>query len=133
MIYKNVLRKLFISFQIADACEYLKLHLVDGAKVLDLGSGSGYQTCVFAHLVGPTGKVIGVEHIPELIEGSLRNISKGNKELLDSERVRIVGKYLFSTEYKSWYFNIPFFCQHFTHIRHIRQGIMPSSIFLKIE
>ncbi|XP_008468543.1 protein-L-isoaspartate(D-aspartate) O-methyltransferase [Diaphorina citri] len=76
--------------QIADAAENLKLHLVDGAKVLDLGSGSGYQTCVFAHMVGPTGKVIGVEHIPELIEASLRNISKGNKDLLDSGRVRIV-------------------------------------------
>lgn len=79
------------AFQIADAAENLKLHLVDGAKVLDLGSGSGYQTCVFAHMVGPTGKVIGVEHIPELIEASLRNISKGNKDLLDSGRVRIVG------------------------------------------
>ncbi|KAL1462732.1 hypothetical protein WDU94_014545 [Cyamophila willieti] len=76
--------------QIADACENLKLHLVEGAKVLDLGSGSGYQTCVFAHMVGPTGKVIGVEHIPQLIEDSLRNISKGNKDLLDSGRVKIV-------------------------------------------
>lgn len=45
-------------------------------QVLDVGSGSGYLTVIFAYLVRtaaadqPTGKVIGIDVIPELIERS---------------------------------------------------------------
>ncbi|GFR40066.1 hypothetical protein Agub_g606, partial [Astrephomene gubernaculifera] len=43
-----------------------------GARVLDVGSGSGYLTAVLAHLAcrGEGGRVVGVEHIAELVEGS---------------------------------------------------------------
>lgn len=41
-----------------------------GDRVLDVGSGSGWTTALLAHLVGPTGSVIGVERIPELVEAS---------------------------------------------------------------
>ena len=35
------------------------------------------------HMVGPTGKVIGIEHIPELIEKSKQNIKEDNPEFLE--------------------------------------------------
>ena len=37
-------------------------------QVLDVGSGSGYLTAIMAHMVrdGQEGKVVGLEHIPEL-------------------------------------------------------------------
>ena len=37
-----------------------------GARVLDVGAGSGWTTAIIARLVGPSGRVIGVE-IDELI------------------------------------------------------------------
>jgi protein-L-isoaspartate(D-aspartate) O-methyltransferase len=45
------------------------LRLLDvhaGHRVLDVGSGSGWTTALLAHLVGPTGRVEGVEVVPEL-------------------------------------------------------------------
>lgn len=38
-----------------------------GARVLDVGSGSGWTTALLAELVGPTGRVRGVELEPELV------------------------------------------------------------------
>jgi protein-L-isoaspartate(D-aspartate) O-methyltransferase len=49
-----------------------------------VGSGSGYLTSCFAHLVGPGGKVIGIDHIPELVEKSIDNIKKDNSSLWES-------------------------------------------------
>uniref|UniRef100_A0A8D9BF70 protein-L-isoaspartate(D-aspartate) O-methyltransferase n=2 Tax=Cacopsylla melanoneura TaxID=428564 RepID=A0A8D9BF70_9HEMI len=53
--------------QHAEVLELLKDKLVPGAKVLDVGSGSGYLTTCFAHMVGKNGSVVGVEHIPEIV------------------------------------------------------------------
>ncbi|HRG98025.1 MAG TPA: cobalamin-dependent protein [Polyangiaceae bacterium] len=50
-----------------------------GARVLDLGAGTGYGTALLARLVGPTGYVRGVELDPQLVAagraalGALRN------------------------------------------------------------
>jgi protein-L-isoaspartate(D-aspartate) O-methyltransferase len=47
------------------------LRLLDvqpGQKVLDVGSGSGWTTALLARLTGPTGRVLGVELEPELVE-----------------------------------------------------------------
>lgn len=38
-----------------------------GDQVLDVGSGSGWTTALLAELVGPTGRVWGVERVPELV------------------------------------------------------------------
>ena len=63
----------------ANAIEYLKNSLRKGAKVLDVGSGSGYLTVCFAKMVHDKriplsnegqGKVIGIDVHPELIEYS---------------------------------------------------------------
>lgn len=47
-----------------------------GQKVLDIGSGSGWTTALLAHLVGPKGKVIGVEMVPELVVFSQNNLMR---------------------------------------------------------
>ena len=49
---------------------------MNGSKALDVGSGSGYLAATMAHMVGPQGRVYGIEHIPELVEMSKENISK---------------------------------------------------------
>ncbi|SDB80005.1 protein-L-isoaspartate(D-aspartate) O-methyltransferase [Raineyella antarctica] len=42
------------------------LEVEPGASVLDVGCGSGWTTAILARLVGETGRVLGVERIPEL-------------------------------------------------------------------
>ncbi|WII73646.1 fibrillarin-like rRNA/tRNA 2'-O-methyltransferase [Bdellovibrio sp. 22V] len=42
------------------------LQLESGHKVFELGTGSGWNTALMAHIVGDTGKVISVEVIPEM-------------------------------------------------------------------
>lgn len=76
----------------ASACESLLPFLSPGARVLDIGSGSGYLTHVLANLVGSEGKVIGVDHIQGLVDLAERNMGKSaaGKELLASGAVRFV-------------------------------------------
>ena len=45
-----------------------------GQKVLDVGSGSGWTTALLAHLTGPTGRVLGVELEPDLVELGTRHL-----------------------------------------------------------
>lgn len=55
------------------------LELLDvrpGQRVLDVGSGSGWTTALLAHLVGPTGVVIGTELNPELVRFGSQNLAK---------------------------------------------------------
>lgn len=77
----------------AYALNQLKDQLKEGSKALDVGSGSGYLTACMAVMVGETGRVIGVEHMPDLVELSKQNIRKGNAHLLDSGRLKIFGVY----------------------------------------
>lgn len=76
----------------AFALEAAKDCLVEGAKVLDVGSGSGYLTSCLAHMVGHRGTVFGVDHIRELVEQSRKSIHRDNPELLSSGRVKLFGK-----------------------------------------
>ncbi|MEZ5092722.1 protein-L-isoaspartate O-methyltransferase [Nocardioides sp.] len=53
------------------------LRLLDvrpGQRVLDVGSGSGWTTALLGRLVGPTGTVIGVERVPELVAFGAANL-----------------------------------------------------------
>jgi protein-L-isoaspartate(D-aspartate) O-methyltransferase len=45
-----------------------------GARVLDVGSGSGWTTALLAHLVGPGGVVLGLELDPELAAWGAANL-----------------------------------------------------------
>lgn len=76
----------------ASACESLLPFLHSSARVLDIGSGSGYLTHVLANLVGPNGTVIGVDHIQGLVDMANNNFAKSEdgRKLLESKRVRFV-------------------------------------------
>lgn len=72
--------------------------MVEGEKALDVGSGSGYLTACMALLVGKSGKAVGIDHIPELVEYSIKNVMSDHPELLESGVVKLVGK-LFNMMY----------------------------------
>lgn len=47
-----------------------------GQKILEIGSGSGWQSALLSRMVGKRGKVFTVELIPELAESAGKNIAK---------------------------------------------------------
>lgn len=51
-----------------------------GERVLDIGSGSGWQTALLAHVVGrkPGGQVVAIERVAELKEFGEKNVAKYN-------------------------------------------------------
>jgi arsenite methyltransferase len=51
-------------------------HIPVGARVLDLGSGGGFDCFVAAELAGPTGQVVGVDMTPEMLDRSQREASR---------------------------------------------------------
>lgn len=59
-----------------------------GEVVVDLGSGAGLDVFLAAQKVGPTGKAIGIDMTPEMIERARRNAAKtglGNVEFYLAE------------------------------------------------
>jgi len=52
--------------------------LTEGDVVLDLGSGAGFDAFLASPKVGKTGRVIGVDMTPEMIEKANANARKGN-------------------------------------------------------
>ena len=57
--------------------------LVEGETVLDLGSGAGFDCFLAANKVGKTGKVIGVDMTPEMLEKARENAQKDNYENIE--------------------------------------------------
>ena len=45
-----------------------------GDKILEVGAGSGYQAAILSEIVGPTGRIITTEIVPELFEFASRNL-----------------------------------------------------------
>ncbi|CAG2115048.1 unnamed protein product, partial [Medioppia subpectinata] len=74
----------------AHALQLLKDHLTDGAKALDVGSGSGYLTACMALMVGQRGMAVGIDHIPELVNLSVENIRRDQPNLIESKRVKMI-------------------------------------------
>lgn len=62
-----------------------KLQPKQGDYILDVGAGSGWTTALLAHIVGPEGRVYGVELFPELVEFARSNIAS-----YDYDRVEII-------------------------------------------
>ena len=52
--------------------------LKEGETALDLGSGAGFDCFLAANKVGATGKVIGVDMTPEMLDKARRNAAAGN-------------------------------------------------------
>ncbi|KAI5806338.1 protein-L-isoaspartate O-methyltransferase [Geopyxis carbonaria] len=76
----------------AYAAEALLHRLDPGSNVLDVGSGSGYLTAVFAHIVSPGGRLVGVEHIPQLCTLSINNLQKdpAHADMLKNGTIKII-------------------------------------------
>lgn len=47
--------------------------LARGEKVVDAGSGAGFDSFIAAHQVGPEGRVVGVDMLAEMLEKSRNN------------------------------------------------------------
>lgn len=78
-------------------CHYFSLlnSLYINSFFKDVGSGSGYLTACFAryldgHDEEHDGKVIGIEHQPELVKLGIENINEDDPELIKSGRVTLI-------------------------------------------
>ena len=47
-----------------------------GQKILEIGTGSGYQAALLSNIVGKKGKIYTIERIPELVKLAKTNIKK---------------------------------------------------------
>ncbi|XKL66863.1 hypothetical protein PGB90_010283 [Kerria lacca] len=74
----------------AYALELLKDKLVNGERALDVGSGSGYLTVCMALMIGSEGLTIGIDHIPELVNKSIKNVEKDKPELLFTKQLQFI-------------------------------------------
>ena len=76
----------------AIALEYIHDQLTSGDQVtaLDVGSGTGYLTACMARMAGAGGRVVGLEHKPELTEVSVKNLNNDDSSLLQSGQVKII-------------------------------------------
>src|SRR3954469_18882349 len=54
---------------VVTACWH-RVGLTDGWKVIDVGSGPGYATADLAEIVGPTGRVLGIERSARFLEAA---------------------------------------------------------------
>ena len=52
------------------------LDIKEGQKILEIGTGSGYQSALLARLVGAKGKIVSVEVIPELVQFARENLHR---------------------------------------------------------
>lgn len=55
-----------------------ELEIKKGQTILEIGTGSGYQTALLSKLVGEKGNVISLEIIPQLLEFAKKNLKKLN-------------------------------------------------------
>jgi len=53
-----------------------ELKVKPNMKVLEIGTGSGYNAALIAELVGPKGEVITIERVQELVEFAKKNIER---------------------------------------------------------
>jgi protein-L-isoaspartate(D-aspartate) O-methyltransferase len=70
--------------------EVLKDHLKPGNTVLDVGFGSGYLCAAFSKMMSDSGTVVGIEHIPELVEQGTKNLEKNYSNLLKENKIILI-------------------------------------------
>ncbi|KAJ2722417.1 hypothetical protein GGI07_003315 [Coemansia sp. Benny D115] len=72
------------------ALESLASFLQPGMTALDVGSGSGYLTACMAAMVGDGGRVVGIDHIPELVRASENALLRHYSDWIENSRVKMV-------------------------------------------
>lgn len=89
-----------LKFQHAYALELLLDKFKSGGRALDVGSGSGYLTACLARANRNTPAsdnnekiVVGIEHIPELVELGRKNINADDPTLFTNGDLEIVGEW----------------------------------------
>ena len=65
------------------------LELKSGEHVVDLGSGAGIDALIAAKRVGATGRVIGVDMTPEMLERARKNAARGGYENVEFREGRL--------------------------------------------
>lgn len=63
--------------------------LQPGEKVVDLGCGAGLDVFLAANQVGPSGRVIGVDMTPEMLERARANAARGHYPQVEFQRADI--------------------------------------------
>ena len=79
-------------FMHALVLQVLSSKLTPGAKALDIGCGSGYLCPAMLAMMDFDGKVVGIEHIPELASKCIKNIEKSYMNELREEKICIYQK-----------------------------------------
>jgi len=59
------------------------LHPERGDYILDVGSGSGWQTALLSHIVGKEGRVVAIERVPEVFRYGQERLAKYGFENID--------------------------------------------------
>lgn len=59
--------------------EALYSRIPKGGSVLDVGSGTGIMLAFFAEIVGPEGKLAGIDYIPEIAQLGIHNLQRIEK------------------------------------------------------
>ena len=73
-----------VGFQATISAPHVHMFLLNNMKhklkncsyCLDIGTGTGYLTACMGQLVKPDGKVIGIEHVPELADFAMSKMKK---------------------------------------------------------
>ena len=74
-IFDNFLRKLLHNSE-----EILRLYVVEGNTILDIGPGMGYFSIPLARMVGEKGKVIAADIQPEMLQALRRRARRAGVE-----------------------------------------------------
>ncbi|XP_077675013.1 protein-L-isoaspartate(D-aspartate) O-methyltransferase-like isoform X2 [Eretmochelys imbricata] len=88
-LYKNGVIKSQRVLDVLTATD--RAHYTKYFPYMDSPQSIGYKATISApHMVSPTGKAVGIEHIEELVHESIRNVREDDPTLLTSGRVKFL-------------------------------------------
>nr|XP_048709293.1 protein-L-isoaspartate(D-aspartate) O-methyltransferase-like isoform X2 [Caretta caretta] len=88
-LYKNGVIKSQRVLDVLTATD--RAHYTKYFPYMDSPQSIGYKATISApHMVSPTGKAVGIEHIEELVRESIRNVREDDPTLLTSGRVKFL-------------------------------------------
>jgi ubiquinone/menaquinone biosynthesis C-methylase UbiE len=90
---------------VVTACWH-RVGMTQGWKVIDVGSGPGYATADLAEIVGPTGKVLGIERSARFLEAARERCARrclSNVEFREGDLMEVsLGKLGFDASWCRW-------------------------------